>query len=178
MVFLRLSPMLPVKNLSIEANWPYALQARTAASQSASDIEPLKNLSIELPLGLTVYRPSNYVENTHPVLFHNLAHLQSAQKKQQSGLKLESIKSMGEDERDETDTRMLYPGRDSRKKSTVMTVRSHSNSILQVLGSPQMSGRSPKARNRDKEAQYQSPVTSSKLHNLTTQDSATNPNQL
>ncbi len=170
--------MLPVKNLSIEANWPYAFQPKTSAIQSAAHIEPLKNLSMQLPLGLGVYRPNNYVDNSHPILSHNLAQLHSANKKQQSGMRLESIKSMGEEERDETDTRMLHPGRDSRKKSTVMTVRSHSNSILQGAGSPQMSGRSRKSRHRDKELQFHSPHTNTttKLQNLTTQDSATNPN--
>jgi hypothetical protein len=180
MIFLRLSPMLPVKNLSIEANWPYAVLAKPPVTQSAARIEPLKNFSIKLPLELAVYRPHNYVEHSHPVLSHNLAQLQSGNKKQQPGLKLESIKSMGEEERDETDTRMLYPGRDSRKKSTVLTVRSHSNSIHQSLVSPQVSGRSPKSRNRDRDVYFHSPPTGSKtkLQNLTTQDSATHPNLL
>lgn len=180
MIFLRLSPMLPVRNLSIEANWPYAVLAKTPVAQNAAQVEPLKNLSLGLPLGLAVYRPQNYVEHSHPVLSHNLAQLLHGNKKQLSGLKLESIKSMGEEERDETDTRMLHPGRDSRKKSTVLTVRSHSNSIHQVLGSSPLSGRSPKSKPRNRDVHFHSPPADSKnkLQNLTTQDSATHPSQL
>lgn len=117
MVFFRLDELSHIKNTSLEQNWPYR-------SQNMITEEPIKttprkmNLSKQnLPFGLKVYRPAGLVENQPIILSHKLAQKYD-QKREDNLNKLESIKSLGDYEIEDTERNdSLQKVRKSRENS-------------------------------------------------------------
>lgn len=101
LVFMRLTNCTSIKNMSIESNWPYEATSSVPLPQDCPKIWPIAEST--LPLGVRLYSPQSVAASPEkPILSHHFVRNTFRTDRYD---KLSSIKSLGDQEHEDTELR-------------------------------------------------------------------------